>query len=137
VLNASIRGRGRLPLTRCRVFLGTALAFMLTSASLAQALSTPQADPQPTFRLQVWGAIVADFSTRVQNYFDLRSTLEEGLPPFRVTDDVAEIRRVRRALARALQAARHGAHEGDIFSPAISPGSCLGDERRDVGRHHG
>jgi hypothetical protein len=68
----------------------------------------------------VWGHIVADFSTRVQKYFDLRSNLEEGLPPFRVTDDVSEIRRVRRALARAVQAARHGAREGDIFSPSIS-----------------
>jgi hypothetical protein len=42
------------------------------------------------------------------------------LPPLRVTDDVAEIRRARRALARTIQAARQGAHEGDIFSPAIS-----------------
>jgi len=106
--------------TRCSVFLGTALAVVLTSASLAQTLSTPQADPQPTFRVQVWGYIVADFSTRVQSYFDLRSRLEKGLPPLRVTEDVSEIRRVRRALARKIQAARHGAHEGDIFSPAIS-----------------
>jgi hypothetical protein len=107
-------------LTRCRFFLAAALAVTLTSASLAQTLSSPQPDPQPTFRLQVWGYIVADFSTRVQKYFDLRSTLEEGLPPFRVTDDVAEIRRVRRSLARAVQAARDGAREGDIFSPSIS-----------------
>jgi hypothetical protein len=70
--------------------------------------------------VQVWGNVVADFTTRVQDYFDLRSRLEEGLPPLRVTEDVAEIRGVRRALARRIQAARHGAHEGDIFSPAIS-----------------
>jgi hypothetical protein len=70
--------------------------------------------------VQVWGYIVADFSTRVQNYYDLRSRLEKGLPPLRVTEDVSEIRRVRRALAKKIQAARHGAHEGDIFSPAIS-----------------
>ena len=107
-------------MTRWRVFLGGAFAVVLTSATLAQTLSTPQPDPQPTFRLQVWGYIVGDFSTRVQNYFDLRSKLEEGLPPFRVTEDVAEIRRVQRALARAIQAARHGAREGDIFSAAIS-----------------
>ena len=107
-------------MTSCRVFLGAALAVVLASASIAQTLPTPQADPQPTFRLQVWGYIVADFSERVQNYFDLRSKLEEGLPPLRVTDDVAEIRRARRARAKAIQAARHGAHEGDIFSPAIS-----------------
>jgi hypothetical protein len=103
-----------------RVFLGAALAVVLTSASIAQTLPTPQADPQPVFRVQVWGYIVADFSTRVQNYFDLRNRLEQDLPPLRVTEDVSEIRRVRRALARKIQAARRGAHEGDIFSPAIS-----------------
>ena len=110
-------------MTRCRVFLVAALAVVLASTSLAQVPSTPstpQTDPQPTFRLQVWGYIVADFSTRVQSYFDLRSKLQEGLPPFRVTDDVAEIRRVRRTLAKAIQAARHGAREGDIFTPSIS-----------------
>ena len=107
-------------MTSCRVFLGVALAVLLASASSAQTLPPPQADPQPTFRLQVWGYIVADFSTRVQNYFDLRTKLEEGLPPLRVTDDVAEIRRARRARAKAIQAARHDAREGDIFSPSIS-----------------
>ena len=107
-------------MTRCRVFLGAALVVVLASASIAQTLPMPQADPQPTFRLQVWGYIVADFSERVQNYFDLRSRLEEGLPPLRVTDDVAEIRRARRARAKAIQAARHDAREGDIFSPSIS-----------------
>jgi hypothetical protein len=107
-------------LTGWHVFLDAALVVVLTSPSNAQTLSTPQTDPEPTFRVQVWGHIVSDFSTRVQNYFDLRSKLEEGLPPLRVTDDVAEIRRARRALARTIQAARQGAHEGDIFSPAIS-----------------
>src|SRR5688572_14079733 len=107
-------------MTRWRVLLGTALAGLLASTGIAQSLLIPQADSQPTFRVQVWGYIVADFSTRVQSYFDLRSRLEKGLPPLRVTEDVSEIRRVRRALARKIQAARHGAHEGDIFSPAIS-----------------
>jgi hypothetical protein len=107
-------------LTRWHVFLGTALAVLLASTSISQTPPTPQADPQPTFRVQVWGYIVADFSTRMQSYFDVRSRLEEGLPPVRVTEDVSEIRRVRRALARKIQAARHDVHEGDIFSPAIS-----------------
>ena len=107
-------------MTRYRVFLGAALAVVLTSTSLAQTLSTPQADPQPTFRLQVWGYIVADFSTRMQSYFDLRSKLQEGLSPLRVTEDVSEIRRVRHELARTIQAARQGAREGDFFSQAIS-----------------
>ena len=107
-------------MTRWHAFLGTALAALLAPAGIAQTLPTPHADPQPTFRVRVWGYIIADFSTRVQSYFELRSRLQEGLPPFRVTDDVAEIKRVQRALARKIQAARHGAHEGDIFSPAIS-----------------
>jgi hypothetical protein len=68
----------------------------------------------------VWGYIAADFSARVQSYFDLRTRLEQGLPPMRVTEDIAEIRRARRALARRIQAARQGARKGDIFSPAIS-----------------
>ena len=105
---------------RYRVFLVAALAAALTSAGVAQTPSTAPVDPQPTFRLQVWGDVASDFAARVQSYFDLRSKLEEGLPPRRVTEDVAEIRRTRRALARAIQAARHGAREGDIFSPAIS-----------------
>jgi hypothetical protein len=107
-------------LTKWRVSLGTALAVLLASTSIAQTASTPEAKPQPTFRVQVWGYFVADFTTRVQNYVDLRSRLQEGMSPFRVTEDVSEIRRVRRTLARKIQAARHGAHEGDIFSPDIS-----------------
>src|SRR5687767_14986133 len=106
-------------MTRWRVFLGAVLAVLLASTGIAQT-PTPQADQQPTFRVQVWGYIVADFSTRVKSYFELRSKLEEGLPPMRVTEDVAEIRRAQRALAKRVRAARHGAHEGDIFSPAIS-----------------
>ena len=104
----------------CRVVLGTGLAVLLASAGIAQTLPTPSAEGQPIFRVQVWGDISADFSKRVQSYFELRSRLQEGLPPFRVTSDVAEIRRAQLALAREIQAARHGAKEGDIFSPAIS-----------------
>ena len=73
-----------------RVFLGAALAVVLTSTSIAQTLPTSQADPQPVFRVQVWGYIVADFSTRVQSYFELRNRLEQGLPPLRVTDSPSE-----------------------------------------------
>ena len=64
-------------MTAYRVILGAALAVALTSASFSQIPSPSQTDPRPTFRVQVWGDIVTDFSTRVQNYFDLRSKLEE------------------------------------------------------------
>lgn len=103
-----------------RVVLATALTMLLTSTGIAQILPAPPTGPEPTFRVEVWGYISEDFSKRVQSYFDLRSKLQEDLPPLRVTEDVSEIRNVRRALARRIQAARHGAQEGDIFSPAIS-----------------
>lgn len=105
---------------RWRVFLGTAFVVLLASMGVGQTSPTPQTDRQTTFRVPVWGYTFADFSARVQNYVDLRSRLEEGLPTLTVTEDVSEIRRVQRALAKKIQTARHGAHEGDIFSPAIS-----------------
>src|SRR5688572_22549757 len=61
-----------------RVFLGTALAVLLVPTGIAQTHPTTQADQQPTFRVQVWGYIAADFSTRVKSYFDLRSKLEDS-----------------------------------------------------------
>ncbi len=102
------------------VLFGTALALVLASPGIAQTLQTSPAQGEPIFRVQVWGDISAEFSKRVQGYFDLRRDLQKGLPPMRVTEDVAEIRRARRALARKIQAARHGARQGDIFSPAVS-----------------
>jgi hypothetical protein len=66
------------------------------------------------------GYIVADFSTRVWSYFELRSKLEKGLPPLAVTDDPAEIRRAVRVLARQIRVARVEAKQGDIFTPTIS-----------------
>lgn len=115
-VNASVGGTGG----RWIVFLSAAFALALPSAAIAQTLPTPPTDHEPAFRVQVWGYISEDFSKRVQRYFDLRSKLQEGLPPLRVTEDVSEIRSVRRALARRIQAARDGAQEGDIFTPAIS-----------------
>ena len=63
---------------------------------------------------------MADFSTRVSEYFELRRELEKKLPPMTVTDDVSEIRRAIRALAKEIRLARGGAKQGDIFTPTIS-----------------
>jgi hypothetical protein len=68
----------------------------------------------------VWGYIAADFSARIWRYADLRSELEKGLPGLRVTEDVREIRRTQRALARRVRVARDGARQGDIFTAAIA-----------------
>ncbi len=99
-----------------------AIALMVSAASVgyAQPATTNQNRETPDIRVQIWGYIVADFSTRVWDYFELRSELEKGLPPLTVTDDPAEIRRAIRARAERIRAARAGAREGDMFTPTIS-----------------
>ncbi len=99
-----------------------AVALMVSVASVcdAQTAPTKQVTEAPDFKVQVWGYIVADFSARVWDYFELRSELEKGLPPLRVTDDPAEIRRAIRARAKRIRVARAGAGEGDLFTPTIS-----------------
>jgi hypothetical protein len=100
--------------------LAIALIVSVASISYAQPAPTNQTTDSPDFRVQVWGYIVADFSARVWDYFELRSELEKGLPPLTVTDDPAEIRRAVRALAKRIRVARAGAKEGDMFTPTIS-----------------
>ena len=97
-----------------------ALIVSMASVCYAQPVTTTQTRDTPDFRVQVWGYIVADFSERVRDYFELRSELEKGLPPLTVTDDPAEIRRAVRALAQRIRVARAGAKQGDIFTPTIS-----------------
>lgn len=99
-----------------------ALGLILLPASVGYP-QAPQTQPDrdtPVFRVQVWGDIAADFSTRVRSYFDLRSRLEKDLPQLTVTDDPAEIRSTVRALAQKIRVARAEARQGDIFTPAVS-----------------
>ena len=72
--------------------LAIALMVLVGFVGYAQAPRRHQTLRTPAFRVQVWGYIVADFSTRVWSYFELRSELEKGLPALTVTDDPAEIR---------------------------------------------
>ena len=100
--------------------LAIALIVSLASVGYTQPVTTSQNRDTPDIRVQVWGYIVADFSTRVWNYFELRSELEKGLPALTVTDDPAEIGRAVHALAKRIRVARAGAKEGDMFTPTIS-----------------
>ncbi len=100
--------------------LALALVVLFAAAVYSQT-PPPNRDSQtPDFRVQVWGYIMADFSTRVSAYFDLRSELEKRLPPRRVTADVSAIPREIRSLAKEIRVARAGARQGDIFTPTIS-----------------
>ena len=96
-----------------------ALIVLFASVGYPQAPETHQDRDTPDFRVQVWGESVADFSTRVWAYFELRRELENGLPALTTTDNPAEIRRAVRALAKRIRAARAEAREGDIFTPTI------------------
>jgi hypothetical protein len=96
------------------------LMVLLAATGQAQPTTTNQNPETPDFRVQVWGYIVADFSTRVWDYFELRSELEQGLPPLTVTDDPAEIRMAINALANRIRVARAEAKQGDIFTPTIT-----------------
>lgn len=102
------------------ISLAIALMVSVASVGYTQPVTTNQNRETPDIRVQVWGYIVADFSTRVWGYFELRSELEKGLPALTVTDDPAEIRRAIRARAKRIRVARAGAREGDMFTPAIS-----------------
>jgi hypothetical protein len=103
-----------------RTALAIAFIVLFSSAGTAQTPAASQDRGTPDFRVQIWGYIVADFSARVGSYSELRRTLEKELPPLTVTDDAAEIRRTVDALAQHIRAARAGAREGEIFTPAIS-----------------
>jgi hypothetical protein len=99
-----------------------ALTFVVASGGggtnrLVEAEQQPEA---PNFKIEILGYIVADFSSRVQNYFDLRTKLEIGLPALVVTEDPREIAIAEVALARRIRVAREEATRGDIFTPAIS-----------------
>jgi hypothetical protein len=100
--------------------LATALFVSLASVGYPQTPPTNEHPDTPVFRSQGWGYIVAEFSTRVSSYVELRTKLEKGLPALTVTDDPAEIRSAQRALAQRIRVARADAREGTIFTPTIS-----------------
>jgi hypothetical protein len=100
--------------------LATVLMVLFASVSYPQTPTTTRDGEAPDFRVEVWGYILADFSTRVWTYSELRSTLEKGLPALTVTDDPAQIRSAELALAKKIRVARAGAKQGEIFTPTIS-----------------
>ena len=89
-------------------------------AGSAQTLLATPVDLVPVFRAEVWADTVTDFTNRVTAYSELRARLESRLPAVAVTDDVDQLRRGRRTLARAIRVARSGAVQGELFTAATS-----------------
>lgn len=100
--------------------LATALIVLAASVGYSQTAAESPNRETPDFRVEVWADILAEFGTRVREYFELRGELEKALPALTVTDDPTEIRRTVHALANRIRAARAEAQQGDIFTPTIS-----------------
>jgi hypothetical protein len=100
--------------------LAIALSACLASLSAAQTPPDDPATPHFTELVVVRPMVRADFNARVLDYFDLRTTLEDGLPAQHVTDHPADNIEIQRRLARRIRHARAGARRGAIFAPAIS-----------------
>src|SRR5688572_28413999 len=60
--------------------------------------------------------VTAEFCERIAAYVTRRGELQESLPGQRITDDVAEIRSVVRALAAKIRSAPGKPKEGEIFT---------------------
>jgi hypothetical protein len=99
-----------------------AIVLLACVASIAGAQSPrdDSAGPQFTELVIVRGTVRADFAARVLDYFKLRTTLENGLPAQRVTDNPDDNIELEQRLARRIRRARAGARRGAIFTPAIS-----------------
>lgn len=98
---------------------GLLAAWAVVMLSVA-ALGQQQSDPD--FRLVVLGHFDAEtlaaFNKGVQDYAALRSRLEVGLPPLRVTENADEIESFERLLARRLRDAR-GSRRNQVVPPAM------------------
>ncbi|HET7217404.1 MAG TPA: hypothetical protein VFJ02_05120 [Vicinamibacterales bacterium] len=64
--------------------------------------------------------LLQDFNKRIHAYMDLHNRLEKKAPPLKTTEDPAKIRASQQALAKAIQAERANAKQGEIFTPEIS-----------------
>ncbi len=100
-------------------FLITVGVALFSPGAAAQSVATEPQDT-PDFTVQVWGVATADFDARMLSYAELRSQLQQGLPPLQVTDDPRDILEAEHALATRIRAMRAGADGGEIFTPEIA-----------------
>lgn len=88
-------------------------------AAVATWAQQPQQVPPVEFKVEVVGATIAAFTSKMDDYAALRRSLQEGLPGLRLTDNPAELRDAERMLAERIRHARAGARRGDIFTDDI------------------
>ena len=90
------------------VMLGLGLAASTACAPRQQAPVNPQAQ------------VLADFTTRINQYVEMRKKADNGTPSLGQTSQGSSIQMTQEALQKQLIAARPGAKHGDIFTPEIS-----------------
>jgi hypothetical protein len=95
------------------------LFVLIASTGYSQTSTTTPRPKAPDFTMQVRAGIVEDFNARVGAYVELRDTVQKGTIRLTTTEDPAAIERAEKNLARMMRAARTGAKQGDVFTPAI------------------
>ena len=93
---------------------------MLLAPAASGAQSQPPSDEVPDFTVLVVAVPVADFTSRVARYDELRGRLAGALPAVAVSGDVRLIQRGTRSLAKAIRQARRGAARGEFFTSETS-----------------
>lgn len=88
------------------------LVGILAGASMGCAEKADPADPTRV--------VFEDFRKRVDDYAALRNKLADSVGPLDLTWSQAQIAERSTRLATAIVAARAGAKEGDLFTPAVS-----------------
>ena len=94
------------------------LGLVVPEVAMAQQAGVPTVD----LNVEVFGTTLADFSTRMDAYSELRRALEQGLPALKVTGNPTEIHQAEILLAQRIREARRGADRGDIFTENIRKG---------------
>lgn len=89
-----------------------ALAVLICLAWPCGGLAQTRVNPQ--------AAVLAEFTKRVADYVALEQRVAADLLPLKKSDDAAEIAGRESAIGVAVRAARVGAHQGDVLTPAVA-----------------
>jgi hypothetical protein len=90
-----------------RTFLATTLGVVIGLSAVLGGSQTARVNPD--------AALLAEFTSRVKAYTDLRGKLDNTTPPLTEHNDPAKIQAAMDALAVKLRSARAEARPGDIF----------------------
>lgn len=96
------------------------LGLIMMTVALACAMQAQQKRPQePEPRTNPDALVLLDFNERIKSYMKIHKEHEGDAPPMKETEDPAKITASQKALADKIRAARKGARQGEIFTPAI------------------